>query len=144
MDSKVVRIWDRQSGKPFSSVEAPPDVPFNDVAIYPNSGLMMMANEQPKMQVHYIPSMGPAPKWCSFLDNITEEIEESQVENYRLCKKTFHIFFVNSAPMLEYIRGQRSASITASRTWPSFNNRPAKFSNPSDPTNLTFLGYKRL
>ena len=87
MDSKVVRIWDRQSGKPFSSVEAPPDVPFNDVAIYPNSGLMMMANEQPKMQVHYIPSMGPAPKWCSFLDNITEEIEESQVENYRLCKK---------------------------------------------------------
>ena len=104
MDSKVVRIWDRQSGKPFSSVEAPPDVPFNDVAIYPNSGLMMMANEQPKMQVHYIPSMGPAPKWCSFLDNITEEIEESQVENYRLCKKTFHIFFVNSAPNLEFIR----------------------------------------
>ena len=93
MDSKVVRIWDRQSGKPFSSVEAPPDVPFNDVAIYPNSGLMMMANEQPKMQVHYIPSMGPAPKWCSFLDNITEEIEESQVENYRLCKKNISHFF---------------------------------------------------
>ena len=122
MDSKVVRIWDRQSGKPFSSVEAPPDVPFNDVAIYPNSGLMMMANEQPKMQVHYIPSMGPAPKWCSFLDNITEEIEESQVENYRLCKKTFHIFFVISAPILEYIRSQRCASITGSRTWPPFNN----------------------
>ena len=92
MDSKVVRIWDRQSGKPFSSVEAPPDVPFNDVAIYPNSGLMMMANEQPKMQVHYIPSMGPAPKWCSFLDNITEEIEESQVENDRLCKKKVTFF----------------------------------------------------
>ena len=81
LDNKVVRIWDRQSGKPFTSIEAPPEVPFNDVVIYPNSGLMMMANEQPKMQVHYIPSMGPAPKWCSFLDNITEEIEESQVTN---------------------------------------------------------------
>jgi len=81
LDNKVVRIWDRQSGKPFTSIEAPPEVPFNDVAIYPNSGLMMMANEQPKMQVHYVPSMGPAPKWCSFLDNITEEIEESQVTN---------------------------------------------------------------
>ena len=78
LDDKVVRIWDRQTGKPFTSIEAPPEVPFNDVVIYPNSGLMMMANEQPKMQVHYIPSMGPAPKWCSFLDNITEEIEESQ------------------------------------------------------------------
>ena len=38
-----------------------------------------MANEQPKMQVHYIPSLGPAPKWCSFLDNLTEELEESEV-----------------------------------------------------------------
>jgi ribosome biogenesis protein ENP2 len=38
-----------------------------------------MSNEQPKMQVHYIPTMGPAPRWCSFLDNITEEIEESAV-----------------------------------------------------------------
>ena len=111
MDSKVVRIWDRQSGKPFSSVEAPPDVPFNDVAIYPNSGLMMMANEQPKMQVHYIPSMGPAPKWCSFLDNITEEIEESQVENYRLCKnKTFHIF------SLTQLRSSSISEVNGSRT----------------------------
>ena len=81
LDNKVVRIWDRQSGKPYTSIEAPPEVPFNDVAIYPDSGLLFMANEQPKMQVHYIPSMGPAPKWCSFLDNITEEIEESQVTN---------------------------------------------------------------
>jgi ribosome biogenesis protein ENP2 len=40
---------------------------------------MFMSNEQPKMQVHYIPTMGPAPRWCSFLDNITEEIEESAV-----------------------------------------------------------------
>ena len=46
---------------------------------YEGSGLIFMSNEQPKMQVHYIPTLGPAPKWCSFLDNITEEIEENAV-----------------------------------------------------------------
>jgi len=25
--------------------------------------------------------MGPAPRWCSFLDNLTEEIESEVVEN---------------------------------------------------------------
>ncbi len=24
-----------------------------------------------------VPALGPAPKWCSFLDNLTEELEES-------------------------------------------------------------------
>ena len=49
---------------------------MNDLTIYPGSGLLFFANDQPKMQVHYIPSLGPAPKWAHFLDNITEEIEE--------------------------------------------------------------------
>lgn len=35
-----------------------------------------MANETTKMQIYYIPSLGPAPYWCSFLDNLTEELEE--------------------------------------------------------------------
>ena len=28
-------------------------------------------------QVFYIPSLGPAPRWASFLDSLTEELEES-------------------------------------------------------------------
>lgn len=28
------------------------------------------------MQVYYVPSLGPAPKWCAFLDSLTEELEE--------------------------------------------------------------------
>jgi ribosome biogenesis protein ENP2 len=35
-----------------------------------------MAVEEPKMQVYYTPALGPAPKWCSFLDGLTEELEE--------------------------------------------------------------------
>ena len=40
------------------------------------SGLMLCASDQPKMESYYIPSVGLAPKWCSFLENITEELEE--------------------------------------------------------------------
>ena len=40
------------------------------------SGLVLCATEQPAMQSFYIPALGPAPRWCSFLDNITEELEE--------------------------------------------------------------------
>jgi len=38
--------------------------------------MLLTANESVKMQVYYIPSLGPAPYWCSFLDNLTEELEE--------------------------------------------------------------------
>ena len=40
------------------------------------SGMVLCAGEQPKMQSFYVPALGPAPRWCSFLDNITEELEE--------------------------------------------------------------------
>lgn len=37
-------------------------------------------------------SLGPAPKWCSFLDNLTEELEEnpqSEVyDDYKFVTKT--------------------------------------------------------
>lgn len=40
------------------------------------SGLVLCAGEQPKMQAFYCPILGSAPRWCSFLDSITEELEE--------------------------------------------------------------------
>jgi ribosome biogenesis protein ENP2 len=30
-----------------------------------------------QIQSYYIPKLGTAPKWCSFLDNLTEELEEN-------------------------------------------------------------------
>lgn len=38
--------------------------------------MLLIANETIKMQTYYIPSLGPAPYWCNFLDNLTEELEE--------------------------------------------------------------------
>lgn len=37
----------------------------------------MIANEGIQMTTYYIPQLGPAPRWCSFLENITEELEDS-------------------------------------------------------------------
>jgi ribosome biogenesis protein ENP2 len=39
-------------------------------------GLILCAGEQSKVQSFYCPVLGAAPQWCSFLDNITEELEE--------------------------------------------------------------------
>ncbi|KAL7567787.1 hypothetical protein ACA910_000539 [Epithemia clementina (nom. ined.)] len=40
------------------------------------SGVLLMATDQPKMESYYVPAVGVAPKWCSFLESITEELAE--------------------------------------------------------------------
>ncbi|KAG7887864.1 hypothetical protein KL936_003882 [Ogataea polymorpha] len=88
-DKKIAKIWDRHSGDLFASME--PSVDINDVEYIPDSGMFFMANESIPMHTYYIPALGPAPKWCSFLDNITEELEEKPSDtvysNYRFITK---------------------------------------------------------
>ncbi|KAM9316404.1 nucleolar protein 10 [Gastrophryne carolinensis] len=74
-DSRIIKMWNKDNGKVFTSVE--PEADVNDVCLYPNSGMLFTANEAPKMNVYYVPALGPAPRWCSFLDNLTEELEEN-------------------------------------------------------------------
>ncbi|XP_026673737.1 nucleolar protein 10 isoform X1 [Ceratina calcarata] len=78
MDSSIVKIWEKDSGKLYTSIESQHD--FNDMCVIPNTGMILLANENTKMQTYYIPSLGPAPQWCSFLDNLTEELEEMNYE----------------------------------------------------------------
>lgn len=59
----------------FTAIEADNDI--NDFALQQNTGLVIVANEGPPISSYYIPALGPAPRWCSFLENITEEMEES-------------------------------------------------------------------
>ncbi|EEB08862.1 rRNA processing protein Enp2 [Schizosaccharomyces japonicus yFS275] len=88
-DSKIIKIWEKDHGTPFTSVE--PTVDINDVCVFPDSGLIFTANEGSPMHSFYIPALGPAPKWCSFLDNLTEEMEESHApsiyDNYKFVTK---------------------------------------------------------
>ncbi|CAE6461758.1 unnamed protein product [Rhizoctonia solani] len=79
-DKKVVKIWDRNSpGTNFTSIT--PSTDINHLHHLPGTGMLMLANEGIQMTSYYIPQLGPAPRWCSFLDNITEEMEEQTVRN---------------------------------------------------------------
>ncbi|CAO3694431.1 unnamed protein product [Rhizopus stolonifer] len=74
-DCKIVKIWDRNSGKHFTSIE--PETDINDVTVVEDSGLIFTANEGIQMGSYFIPQLGPAPRWASFLENLTEEMEEN-------------------------------------------------------------------
>jgi ribosome biogenesis protein ENP2 len=55
----------------------PPQGDINDVCVWPNSGLLMLGCDAVKVGAYFIPSLGPAPRWCSFLEGLTEEMEEA-------------------------------------------------------------------
>jgi ribosome biogenesis protein ENP2 len=74
-DKKIVKIYNQDDGSLFTNIE--PKAQVNDIEILPDSGLMFAPLEQEKIGTYFIPEMGPAPKWCAFLENLTEELEES-------------------------------------------------------------------
>ncbi|KAJ3000633.1 Nucleolar protein 10 [Globomyces sp. JEL0801] len=75
-DTKIVKIWDQHTGNVFTNIEAPNDI--NDTCVFGgDTGLVMLAGEGAQIQSYYVPALGPAPKWCPFLDNLTEELEEN-------------------------------------------------------------------
>ncbi|KAF9239282.1 WD40-repeat-containing domain protein [Melanogaster broomeanus] len=79
-DKKVVKIWDQNT--PSSNfVSITPASDLNHVHHIPGSGLLLTANEGIHMATYYIPQLGPAPRWASFLENITEEMEDQSVRN---------------------------------------------------------------
>ncbi|GJJ10426.1 hypothetical protein Clacol_004652 [Clathrus columnatus] len=90
-DKKVVKIWDRNSAH-INFASMTPSTDINHLHHIPGSGLIMLANEGIQMNAYYIPQLGPAPKWCSFLDNITEEMEDqtgrSVYEDYKFVERS--------------------------------------------------------
>jgi NUC153 domain len=40
----------------------------------------LCATDQPKLEAYYVPKVGLAPSWCSFLENVTEELEERDLK----------------------------------------------------------------
>eukprot|EP00596_Hydrurales_sp_CCMP1899_P003682 CAMPEP_0119045056 /NCGR_PEP_ID=MMETSP1177-20130426/36632_1 /TAXON_ID=2985 /ORGANISM="Ochromonas sp, Strain CCMP1899" /LENGTH=785 /DNA_ID=CAMNT_0007016149 /DNA_START=1 /DNA_END=2358 /DNA_ORIENTATION=+ len=85
-DKKVVKIWERDEpnmGKVLTNIEAPADInALHCVADRRGqSGLLMLAGEQSRMMLYFVPQLGPAPRWCSFLEGLTEELEETAGQN---------------------------------------------------------------
>lgn len=91
-DPKIIKIWNSMDGEVFTNIE--PTANINSICIpktngkdSPGSGLILATGEQQRIQSYYIPQLHHAPKWCSFLDTITEELEEQAqttvYENYK-------------------------------------------------------------
>ena len=87
-DTRCAKLWRKQTGEPITAMEMENDV--HSMEVVPNTGLCMFPVDAPKVQVFFIPHLGPAPKWCSFLDCLTEELEEEKAndnpttyDNYR-------------------------------------------------------------
>jgi ribosome biogenesis protein ENP2 len=73
-DKRIIKIWDARNGTHWTSVE--PAVDLNHVEWCKDSGMLLTANEGKQQHSFFIPQLGPAPKWCAFLDNIVEEMAE--------------------------------------------------------------------
>ena len=73
-DAKTVRYWNRLNGSLYTVITSKDYI--NNIASDNNSGILFMSQNSHKIGAYYLPSIGIAPKWCPFLDSMTEELEE--------------------------------------------------------------------
>lgn len=73
-DKRIIKIWDTTDGTPWTHVESAVDL--HNIAWCKDSGMLLTSNEGRQQHSFFIPSLGPAPRWCSFLDNLVEEMAE--------------------------------------------------------------------
>jgi ribosome biogenesis protein ENP2 len=98
-DKKIVKIWERDEpncGKVLTNIETDADI--NAVHVVEDkrgqSGLIMVAGEQSRIMTYFVPQLGPAPRWCSYLESLTEELEENNgkestvYEDYKFVTKS--------------------------------------------------------
>ena len=85
-DKRIIKIWDERDGAPWTSVE--PSVDINSVAWCKDSGMLLTANEGRQQHAFFIPQLGPAPRWCSFLDNVVEELADDPNDPMAFNKRT--------------------------------------------------------
>lgn len=91
-DKHIIKIWNAESGEAHTNIEPGDGSEINDVCLWKDSGLIMAGCDSSRIQAYFIPSLGPAPSWCSFLENLTEEMEENQntgmYDDYRFVTKS--------------------------------------------------------
>lgn len=107
-DEKSIRIYDKSTGGLYTTVES--KFKINGVKTYRDSGLLLVPQEARRIGTYFIPAMGPAPKWCSFIENLTEELEEKQTETiyseYKFLSKE-DLEKINAADLIgtKYVQG---------------------------------------
>jgi ribosome biogenesis protein ENP2 len=80
-DNCSVKIWDTSdtsSQSLIGFVESRDKI--NGLKFWPNSGLFFTPCEAPRVGTYFAPAVGPAPRWCSFLDTVADEINKTSVD----------------------------------------------------------------
>ncbi|XP_067007575.2 nucleolar protein 10 isoform X2 [Anabrus simplex] len=75
-----VLLYDIRSNKPFLLKDHMYGLPILDVDFHDAQDLVLSMDSSIVKIWEKNTSMGPAPKWCGFLDTLTEELEESKTE----------------------------------------------------------------
>jgi len=87
-DSKQIKGWKTASGgENLFNIETP--TPTAHICLVPidredtgdSSGLIFASGDSERVQSFFVPVLGPAPGWTSFLDSLTEELEEKESEH---------------------------------------------------------------
>lgn len=73
-DRRSVNLYDTEDASLWTSIS--PAVDLHHVAWVSGSGMLLTANEGRQQHAFFIPQLGPAPRWCSFLDNLVEEMAD--------------------------------------------------------------------
>lgn len=77
-DKRTIKLWQRTEHSStrslFTAIESESEI--NDFILQPGTGLVLAANDASPIASYFIPALGPAPRWCAFLENLTEEMEE--------------------------------------------------------------------
>ena len=81
-DHKSVKMWDvsgasaAETGdqKLVAFVESREKI--NGLTFWPNLGLFFTPCDAPRVGTYFAPGIGPAPKWCSFLDTVADELNQ--------------------------------------------------------------------
>lgn len=77
-DKKTLKIYNQDSGKIFTNIE--PKEEINSVEVVKDSGLIFIAAEGVRIGTYFVPALDSAPKWCHYIENVTEELEEEFVD----------------------------------------------------------------
>ena len=77
-DRKILKIFNQDTGKVFTNIE--PKEEINSFELVKNSGLVFIAGEGTRIGTFFLPALDAAPKWCHYIENVTEELEEELVD----------------------------------------------------------------
>lgn len=111
-DQKILKIFNQDNGKIFTNIE--PKEEINSVELVKDSGLIFIASEGVRIGTYFVPSLDAAPKWCHYIENVTEELEEEFVDkvydefkflNYEDLEKLNATNLIGSKYLKQYMHG---------------------------------------